>query len=90
MTYHVKIHIQRRGKFRPPTVLTGMLAEVRWMRHCATSWRGRGFYSRLAVLWSWLRLSFYGKWVLGVSRGGWDKGGRGVWLTTLPSSQPIV
>jgi hypothetical protein len=24
MTYHVKIHFQRHGQFRPPTALTGM------------------------------------------------------------------
>lgn len=28
MTYHVKIHIQRHGKFRPPKVLIGMVAEA--------------------------------------------------------------
>jgi len=37
-----------------------------------------------AALWPWGRLSLQQKWVPGIFSGG--KGGRGVGLTTLPSS----
>jgi len=66
------------------------------LRHCATSWKVAGsipdgvtgfffhWHNFPTALWPRGQLSLYQKWVLGMCPGG--KGGRCVWLTTLPPS----
>jgi hypothetical protein len=82
MTYHVKIHFQRNGKFRPPTVLTGMasggtLDEA--LRYKIEESRVRFPISRtMALVSSQREMS---TWVFSWGRG---KGGRCVCMTTLP------